>query len=202
MDAESLIRFASAALVPLLSAALAFLKENWERKQEPEAMRRATARVMFWRALFEAQSTVLPNAELNAARKFVAGQLTVAAELAVRSQEVHVVTQADERPRGIGRRALFLYMPPGPWIWLLRVCFYYYAFYSLVGIPLVAVKWIGGDRFILRDLPAVVVLLCWLVLLWWLVRYSERMTIRVIMRKQRAAELAEVSRREFQYNEI
>jgi hypothetical protein len=147
-------------------------------------MRRATARVVFWRSLLEAQATVLAETELSAARRLVANELDAAAELALRSQQVRVAPLVDDRPRNVGRKVLFLYRPPRAWIWLIRACFYYYALYSLVGIPIVASQWSGGGRSVFHDSGVIAGLATWLVLLWWLVRYIERMSIKAAMREQ------------------
>ena len=175
MDTDAFWKLASPAIVPVVTALVALIKDRLERRQEPEALKTAAARVAFWKSYLEAQTLVLPESDLAEVRQLVATEVGGAAEVVRRSQVATILRAVPfERPHPTFRQLLFFYRPPSPWLWVLRGSFYYYFAYSILAIPILAWRWSTGQNTAgATDLAILFGLLVWVSLLWRLSRYME-----------------------------
>jgi len=174
MDLDNLAKLLVPAIVPVVSAAVAFVKERTERRQALEVIKRESARIAFWRSYFEALSLVTKGESLEPIRLAVSAELEGAAA-AVRAAHAHESAQGSRfrRPTSHMRNFLLLYRPPRPWVWFLRIFFYYYLAYSVLAAVMLPLRWSERGSVLTSEVVTYLIVVAAVALLWILIRYTE-----------------------------
>lgn len=171
MDSDTILKLTAPALAGIATAGFAYLKDRWERKQEPAALKHATAQVTFWKLLSEAQSIVLSGRDLEESRQLIAKELSDVANGLRCVQKAKIPSAVtDDRPPQLFRRLFFLYPPPKSSLWILRICFYYYflvSFFILLTMDIDRAMFGAG-------MGGIISLFLITVTIWWITRYTEK----------------------------
>ncbi len=178
MDFEQLFRIVGPAIVPILTAVIAYLKERTERKRTPTIIKRETAHVAFWRSYYEALILVESEPSLETIRRDMQMQLSIAADHVREAQERELNQAACLiRPTSFFRQAILAYKPPIRWLWILRMFFYYYLAVLLLA-PVTSLTFLIKLYNIATILKIYTSVMFVLYILWLVIRYLENAAIR------------------------
>jgi|GEM_PF-5285868 len=185
MEYDTFIKLFGPTAVPVVTAAIAYLKDRAERKRLAEIIKREAARISFWRAYYEACILVESEQSREITGQDVLTQLAAAAET-VREAQIRESAQDThlKLPVGFFRRAFLAYKPPQPWVWVLRLFYYYYLGYSLLATVILPLRWINLGSVSVPNLLIYVGVVIAVGILRVIVRYTEDAVIRYESKKK------------------